>query len=101
MRRARACDSGPVVAPALTTLVTARVSGCGRPESRLLKQERAEARQALVPLLSAEEDRRFLKWKESADREEAELMKHVRGYHVGEKLYHSDRWVAPAQVSER
>ena len=69
--------------------------------ARSLKQERAEARQALVPLLSAEEDRKFLKWKEGADREEAELMTHVRGYKVGERLYHSDRWVPPAPVAER
>jgi len=54
-----------------------------------------------VPLLLAEEDRKYLKWKAASDAEEAELMKNVRGWKVGEKVYHTDRWVPPAQVTSR
>ena len=68
---------------------------------RLIKQERVASRIALVPLLLAEEDRKYLKWKAASDAEEAELMKNVRGWKVGEKVYHTDRWVPPAQVTSR
>jgi len=68
---------------------------------RLIKQERVASRIALVPLLLAEEDRKYLKWKAASDAEEAELMKNVRGWKVGEKVYHTDRWVPPAQVASQ
>jgi NADH dehydrogenase (ubiquinone) 1 alpha subcomplex subunit 13 len=73
------------------------VCGAGR---RSLKQERAAARQALVPLLTAEEDRKYLQWKAKADKEEEALMGGVRGYTVGARVYHTERWVPPAQVAE-
>eukprot|EP01018_Ginkgo_biloba_P030194 Gb_04416 [translate_table: standard] len=63
---------------------------------RYLKQEKYAARKAILPLIQAEEDERFVKeWKKALD-EEAEIMKNVPGWKVGENVYNSGRWMPPA-----
>ncbi|KAF3796351.1 NADH dehydrogenase ubiquinone 1 alpha subcomplex subunit 13-B [Nymphaea thermarum] len=65
-------------------------------DDRELKEEKYAARRALVPVLQAEEDERFVKeWKKYLD-EEARIMKDVPGWKVGESVYHSGKWMPPA-----
>ncbi|KAG6522168.1 hypothetical protein ZIOFF_019305 [Zingiber officinale] len=61
-----------------------------------LKEEKYAARRALVPVLQAEEDERFVKeWKKYLE-EEARIMKDVPGWKVGESVYNSGKWMPPA-----
>ncbi|KAG6787945.1 hypothetical protein POTOM_003996 [Populus tomentosa] len=61
-----------------------------------LKEEKYAARRAILPLLQAEEDERFVKeWKKYLEYE-AEVMKDVPGWKVGESVYNSGRWMPPA-----
>ncbi|MBA0841094.1 hypothetical protein Goarm_003609 [Gossypium armourianum] len=75
--------------------------GCKkRPEiftfCRALKEEKFAARRAILPVLQAEEDERFVKeWKKYLEYE-AEVMKDVPGWKVGENVYNSGRWMPPA-----
>ncbi|GKV53280.1 hypothetical protein SLEP1_g59815 [Rubroshorea leprosula] len=63
---------------------------------RALKEEKYAARRAILPLLQAEEDERFVKeWKKYLEYE-AEVMKDVPGWKVGESVYNSGRWMPPA-----
>ncbi|GFY81479.1 GRIM-19 protein [Actinidia rufa] len=63
---------------------------------REIKEEKYAARRALVPMLQAEEDERFVKeWKKYLE-EEARIMKDVPGWKVGESVYHSGKWMPPA-----
>ncbi|PKI66775.1 hypothetical protein CRG98_012781 [Punica granatum] len=63
---------------------------------RALKEEKYAARRAILPTLQAEEDERFVKeWKKYLEYE-ADVMKDVPGWKVGESVYHSGRWVPPA-----
>ena len=54
------------------------------------------ARTALVPVLQAEEDRRYVAARAAALRAEAAMMSHVPGWRVGESPYNSGRWMPPA-----
>ncbi|XP_020269597.1 NADH dehydrogenase [ubiquinone] 1 alpha subcomplex subunit 13-B-like [Asparagus officinalis] len=70
--------------------------GKGNKIRRALKEEKYAARRAILPLLQAEEDERFVKeWKKYLE-EEARIMKDVPGWKVGESVYHSGRWTPPA-----
>ncbi|KAI4372716.1 hypothetical protein MLD38_010915 [Melastoma candidum] len=70
--------------------------GKGNQIRRALKEEKYSARRAILPILQAEEDERFIKeWKKYLEYE-AEVMKDVPGWKVGESVYHSGRWVPPA-----
>ncbi|PPS18283.1 hypothetical protein GOBAR_AA02287 [Gossypium barbadense] len=61
-----------------------------------LKEEKFAARRAVLPVLQAEEDERFVKeWKKYLEYE-AEVMKDVPGWKVGENVYNSGRWMPPA-----
>ncbi|KDO39564.1 hypothetical protein CISIN_1g031786mg [Citrus sinensis] len=61
-----------------------------------LKEEKYAARRAILPMLQAEEDERFVKeWKKYLEYE-AEVMKDVPGWKVGENVYNSGRWMPPA-----
>ncbi|CAL5416590.1 unnamed protein product [Camellia sinensis] len=61
-----------------------------------LKEEKYAARKAILPMLQAEEDERFVKeWKKYLE-EEARIMKDVPGWKVGESVYNSGRWMPPA-----
>ncbi|PPD99463.1 hypothetical protein GOBAR_DD03509 [Gossypium barbadense] len=63
---------------------------------RALKEEKFAARRAVLPVLQAEEDERFVKeWKKYLEYE-AEVMKDVPGWKVGENVYNSGRWMPPA-----
>ncbi|CAL5413688.1 unnamed protein product [Camellia sinensis] len=63
---------------------------------RELKEEKYAARKAILPMLQAEEDERFVKeWKKYLE-EEARIMKDVPGWKVGESVYNSGRWMPPA-----
>uniref|UniRef100_A0A672M8C5 NADH dehydrogenase [ubiquinone] 1 alpha subcomplex subunit 13 n=2 Tax=Sinocyclocheilus grahami TaxID=75366 RepID=A0A672M8C5_SINGR len=59
-------------------------------ERRRLHIEELEARISLLPLLQAEHDRRTLRMLRENLEEEAVIMKDV-----GEKMFHTDRWVSP------
>ncbi|KAL9250575.1 NADH dehydrogenase [ubiquinone] 1 alpha subcomplex subunit 13-B-like protein [Drosera capensis] len=70
--------------------------GIGNKKRRALKMEKYEARRAILPLLQAEEDERFVKeWKKYLE-EEARIMKNVPGWKVGENVYNSGKWMPPA-----
>ncbi|KAA8527859.1 hypothetical protein F0562_035272 [Nyssa sinensis] len=70
--------------------------GQGNKIRRAIKEEKYAARRAILPLLQAEEDERFVKeWKNYLE-EEAKIMKDVPGWKVGESVYHSGRWMPPA-----
>eukprot|EP01122_Echinamoeba_exundans_P009273 TRINITY_DN3232_c0_g1_i2.p2 TRINITY_DN3232_c0_g1~~TRINITY_DN3232_c0_g1_i2.p2 ORF type:complete len:136 (-),score=12.83 TRINITY_DN3232_c0_g1_i2:132-539(-) len=58
------------------------------------KQEAREARINLIPLLQAEEDRRFLREHKDRIEEEALIMRDVPGWTVGESPYKT-RWMPP------
>ncbi|KAF9686203.1 hypothetical protein SADUNF_Sadunf03G0134200 [Salix dunnii] len=63
---------------------------------RALKEEKYAARRAILPLLQAEEDERFVKeWNKYLEYE-AEVMKDVPGWKVGQSVYNSGRWMPPA-----
>ncbi|KAK8984641.1 hypothetical protein V6N11_008405 [Hibiscus sabdariffa] len=70
--------------------------GKGNKIRRALKEEKFAARRAILPVLQAEEDERFVKeWKKYLEYE-AEVMKDVPGWKVGENVYNSGRWMPPA-----
>ncbi|OIS98949.1 nadh dehydrogenase [ubiquinone] 1 alpha subcomplex subunit 13-b [Nicotiana attenuata] len=63
---------------------------------RVIKEEKYAARRAILPMLQAEEDERFVKeWKKYLE-EEARIMKDVPGWKVGESVYNSGKWMPPA-----
>ena len=47
----------------------------------------------MAPLLQAEEDRWYMEREKDILAKEAEIMKNVPGWKVGESVFHSDRWV--------
>ena len=65
-------------------------------ERRALKQEKLTARQTLLPVLQAEEDRRYVLSRAKELEEEERLMKNVPGWKVGESVYSGGRWMPPA-----
>ncbi|KAJ6703128.1 putative proteinDH DEHYDROGENASE UBIQUINONE 1 ALPHA SUBCOMPLEX SUBUNIT 13 [Salix viminalis] len=70
--------------------------GQGNKVRRALKEEKYAARRAILPLLQAEEDERFVKeWNKYLEYE-AEVMKDVPGWKVGQSVYNSGRWMPPA-----
>uniref|UniRef100_A0A3P6AGY8 NADH dehydrogenase [ubiquinone] 1 alpha subcomplex subunit 13 n=2 Tax=Brassica TaxID=3705 RepID=A0A3P6AGY8_BRAOL len=68
------------------------LGGC----TKALKEEKYAARRAILPILQAEEDERFVsEWNKYLDYE-ADVMKDVPGWKVGENVYNSGRWMPPA-----
>ena len=67
--------------------------GQGNIARREAKKERRLARAALIPLLQAEEDVRYVMAKRAADEKEAELMSGVPGWKVGASVYNSGAWM--------
>ena len=53
------------------------------------------ARLYILPLVQAEMDREWMKWRQGQLAKEAEIMKDVEGWQVGESVYHNDRWAPP------
>ncbi|KAJ8539711.1 hypothetical protein K7X08_013963 [Anisodus acutangulus] len=63
---------------------------------RVMKEEKYAPRRAILPMLQAEEDERFVKeWKKYL-KEEARIMKDVPGWKVGESVYKLGKWMPPA-----
>ena len=50
----------------------------------------------LVPILQAEEDRRYAAARAAAVRAEAAVMAHAPGWQAGASPYNSGRWMPPA-----
>jgi len=65
-------------------------------EKRAMKAEKKAARFAIMPVLQAEEDRRYVKAREAFLKKEEQLMGHMPGYKTGENLYSGGRWMPPA-----
>uniref|UniRef100_A0A8D0GSJ8 NADH dehydrogenase [ubiquinone] 1 alpha subcomplex subunit 13 n=1 Tax=Sphenodon punctatus TaxID=8508 RepID=A0A8D0GSJ8_SPHPU len=65
-------------------------------ERRRLLIEELESRIAILPILMAESDRRTLRLLRQNLEEEAKIMKDVPGWKVGERRYHTTRWVTPS-----
>jgi NADH dehydrogenase (ubiquinone) 1 alpha subcomplex subunit 13 len=57
------------------------------------KMEQRRARYAMAPVLQAEEDAWYAEREKEILKQEAEIMKNVKGWKVGESVYHTDRWV--------
>eukprot|EP00657_Telonema_sp_P-1_P007177 TRINITY_DN26869_c0_g1_i1.p1 TRINITY_DN26869_c0_g1~~TRINITY_DN26869_c0_g1_i1.p1 ORF type:complete len:151 (-),score=39.93 TRINITY_DN26869_c0_g1_i1:345-797(-) len=71
--------------------------GQGNIARRELREEKFALRRSIVPLLQAEEDRRWVAAKSDAVRVEAEVMKDVPGWKAGESVYSEGcKWVPPA-----
>ena len=77
------------------TVVGFYLIGQGNIERREIKKERRLARAALIPLLQAEEDVRYVMAKRAADDKEASLMSGVPGWKVGASVYNSGAWMPP------
>lgn len=57
------------------------------------KLDERRARYNMAPILQAEEDRWYMEREREILTQEAEIMKNVPGWVVGEKTFHSNRWV--------
>jgi NADH dehydrogenase (ubiquinone) 1 alpha subcomplex subunit 13 len=66
-------------------------------ERRAHRAEKFAARKTLVPVLQAEEDRRWVEHKRRWDAQEAEVMKNVKDWKVGESVYSDNRWMPPTK----
>ena len=73
-----------------------RVGVCNRERSAEKLADR-EARYAMAPILQAEEDRWYYEREKEIMAKEAEIMKNVKDWKVGESQYLTKRWV-PRQV---
>lgn len=63
-----------------------------------LMTEKMNARIGILPLLQAEHDRKCLRALKENEELEAQIMKDVPGWKVGESVYHTDKWVTPIAV---
>ena len=62
------------------------------PFGRELKREKSWARLYLLPLVQAEWDREWLRWRQSELDREREIMQDVPDWKVGESVYQNDRY---------
>mmetsp|Transcript_15730 Transcript_15730/g.44016 ORF Transcript_15730/g.44016 Transcript_15730/m.44016 type:complete len:144 (-) Transcript_15730:197-628(-) len=69
-------------------------------QRRADRAEKEAARRALVPLLQAEEDRRYLAERKALLEKEAEIMKDVPGWKVGASVINSTRWLPPTNFKD-
>ena len=71
--------------------------GQGNKHRREIRHEKIARRNALYPVLQAEEDRSWVARKEAAVEKEAALMRGVEGWEAGKSVYSPGaRWVPPA-----
>ncbi|GMH45746.1 hypothetical protein BSKO_13709 [Bryopsis sp. KO-2023] len=70
--------------------------GQGNAERREFREAKRAARRALVPVLQAEEDRRWLNASKFARKAEEVLMKDVEGWKMHADVYNT-RWMPPAR----
>ncbi|KXN68003.1 GRIM-19 protein [Conidiobolus coronatus NRRL 28638] len=68
----------------------------GKIERKEINREKVWARINLVPLLEAESDRDKYRRGQAALAREAEIMKGVPGWKVGQSVYNTDKYVAPS-----
>ena len=73
--------------------------GGGNRDRRRIKQEKVASRIAIIPLLQAEEDRRFLAQRALGLEQEAKLMAGVEGWVVGKSAYNTTRYVPPTEAT--
>lgn len=64
-------------------------------EKRRNDEEKMAARRALVPVLQAEEDRRYVERLDMLQKQEAHIMRGVKDWKVGESVYNGGRWMKP------
>jgi NADH dehydrogenase (ubiquinone) 1 alpha subcomplex subunit 13 len=97
----------PARGPSGFTLIVGTILFCGFglwramegiKERRELEREKLWGRIHLVPLLQAETDRDTYRRHRLLDADEAEIMKDVEGWKVGESVYHTDRYVPRAVI---
>lgn len=67
--------------------------GQGNKERNGEKLEERKARYAMAPILQAEADRYYMEREKEILKQEAEIMRDVPGWKVGESTYYSERWV--------
>ncbi|KAI3657580.1 hypothetical protein MP638_002692 [Amoeboaphelidium occidentale] len=65
-------------------------------ERRELKREKSYARLYMLPLLQSEMDREWMVWRQEELKKEAEIMKSVEGWTVGESPYETRKFHFPA-----
>ncbi|RMX38517.1 NADH dehydrogenase [ubiquinone] 1 alpha subcomplex subunit 13-like [Pocillopora verrucosa] len=63
-----------------------------------LRKEQMEARIGFLPLLQAEHDRNCLRLLKENEELEAQIMKDVPDWKVGESVYHTEKWVTPMPI---
>ncbi|KAJ7371522.1 NADH dehydrogenase 1 alpha subcomplex subunit 13 ndufa13/GRIM19 [Desmophyllum pertusum] len=63
-----------------------------------LTKEKRYARIGVLPLLQAEHDRNCLRLLKENEELEAQIMKDVPNWKVGESMYHTDKWVTPVPI---
>jgi NADH dehydrogenase (ubiquinone) 1 alpha subcomplex subunit 13 len=100
-RTARARGPSGLQLWAFSTLAIAfgfyRVGVTNRQRSGEKLAER-EARYTMAAMLQAEEDRWYCEREKDIQKKEAEIMKHIPGWKVGESVYNTSRWV-PRQTT--
>ncbi|GAA5921607.1 hypothetical protein JCM21900_004410 [Sporobolomyces salmonicolor] len=92
--------SGAIVFSAVTAVCAFgfwRV-GLGNLEKRELQREKAWSRIHLVPAMMAEADRDIYRREQAALVREKEIMKDVKGWKAGEKVYHTKRYTPSSIV---
>eukprot|EP00163_Fabomonas_tropica_P026638 TRINITY_DN4971_c0_g1_i1.p1 TRINITY_DN4971_c0_g1~~TRINITY_DN4971_c0_g1_i1.p1 ORF type:complete len:141 (-),score=29.68 TRINITY_DN4971_c0_g1_i1:108-530(-) len=62
---------------------------------RSFKEEKNAARHAIVPVLQAEEDARYVKADQARREFEQQLMKDVPGWEMHKRPYNTTNWTAP------
>lgn len=87
--------SGPALFMVTAGVVAAGfyMMGQGNVNRRALKQEKREARAAIIPYLQAEEDARYVARMEQKRKEEALIMKDVPDWQVGKSVYNNGKWM--------
>lgn len=69
--------------------------GQGNLYRRECRKEKQAARQTLMPLLQAEEDRRFVEIQAKAKYLEGKIMEGTPGWQVGANVYNNGKWYPP------
>ena len=68
---------------------------CTNAEKRFVLKEKREARMAIMPFLMAEQDAMNKAESDKKLAYEADIMKDVKGWVVGESVYSKGKWVKP------
>ncbi|KAF9949250.1 hypothetical protein BGZ65_007465 [Modicella reniformis] len=92
--------SGLVLFSGITLMCTFGLyrTGQGIHERRELEREKVWSRIYLIPMLQAEADRDTYRREVAAREREAQIMKNVKGWKVGESVYNSKRYTPQTHV---